>query len=199
MKQYWKAYEKVPVVILLILSFLLSSCAAVDGIPYVREVPSNVPTFDTTVYYIAEGTVMRGIQQALNGAAGTGIYANGDKYIFVWSLRNVGVGFFGINAQNKDVFDVFKVISQGGNLTSAKNITDLLNTLKDNGWAKVSLTSVPPALSALVKGIPGIIESMGGKLRPVPLFLVLPAPMPDNQDLDQWIDCSLLQKCQSQS
>jgi len=192
MKQYWKAYTKIPVILLVALSLLIQGCAA-------ATLPSNMPTFETTVYAIGEGTVMHGIQSALDGMAGTGIYMNGDKFVFTWVIRNVGMAFWGVDTTNKSVFDVFSVISKGGNLSSVNNVQGIVELLKSQGWQKVSLTSVPAALQALVKGYPAIVESMGGRLTSIPLYLVLPSPMPASKDLDKWIDCALLHVCEVQS
>lgn len=184
-----KIWMKFPLIVFALLSVTLSSCAAATDIlpPVSNTIASGGVDLLDGVYYINSTSVMWGIQQARAGAAGTSILqsaANPAQFIFTWTIPKVGVGFFGIDLTSRSAIDVSVQIARGGQLASAKSVSDLINFLKGSGWTVVNGSAIPAEIRAAVDEglIPSVIASLAtraGSALTSPLIFVLPAGIQD--------------------
>jgi len=157
-------WAKAPIVLLLVLSFGLQSCAAVS-------LPSNfAPPMVDRVVPLASGSVVNGITRALQGKPGTEILIQDSKIMFVWFYESVGAGFFGLDLKNSSIVDIRKLVEQGGQLSSWKTAADLVNWMKTNGWKAVPAAELSLGLkSALLGAINARISTLLG------LYILLPS------------------------
>lgn len=133
--------------------------------------PSNyAPPLDGQVVSVATGTVLNGVKAALNDTAGTMILKSGDQYLFVWQYPGIGSGFWGINMSTAKAIDLVGIFKTTGNLANAKTVSDLITSLKSDGWVAVSGGSVSPLLVGIINA--GRIASSAGAT--LGLFMVVP-------------------------
>lgn len=137
-----QVFLKAPVILMLVLSFILSSCAAVN-LPTGAE---SVLTY--TIYSIGQGTVAYGINQALSDKVGTEVLIKDSMLLFTWAQEGVGTAMFGINMADKKPIDVFKAINDGGQILSFRSASDLKTWMLNNGWKVITGAEIGAAMKA---------------------------------------------------
>lgn len=168
-----KAYLRAPMLILLILSFFLSSCAGtIQGAQLPQpELPANAPVVaQEMIVNLKAGTVAYQVGQALMGKPGTQILVNGSKYLFTWTHEGIGTGMFAIDLDSKTFPDVLGIIKQGGMLMNTKTATDVTSTFEANGWKVVTAAEVSVGLRTLLLGV---LEKVATTT--LTLYMVVPA------------------------
>src|SRR3990167_5666404 len=102
-KTYGKA--KLVITILAMLAAVIGSFAAFHN-------PIAPVTGD--VLAVHSGTVIKGIEYALAGRAGTGIMGKGDYLMFIWNIRD-GFAFVALDTTNKvPIMTTNEILAHGG-------------------------------------------------------------------------------------
>jgi hypothetical protein len=156
----------------LVMSILLSACAAVQ-----------LPINDMQVAAVQAGTVAYGIQRALNGAPGAFVYQDVQepgRIIFAWASPGVkGVGFFGVDVTKATTIDVYNILKQGGQMVNLKTASDVTKFFEQTGYKVVPGSSVPVTIKAAL-GL--YMNTMRGTLS-VPILIPAGLLAPDLEQL----------------
>jgi hypothetical protein len=157
-------------IILLLGSLTNSSCAAVNyGMPL--PPPGGV-------YPVQIGTTLQGMQAARNGLPGTAMLAKDNLVAFIWNVRN-GWMFSVINTSTETPLTDFLDASGKGNLVSARDMSDLVNCLKANGWKVIGAAELPDTVKIGLASA----GAWAAIARGVVSFLVVPVLPGQFQDL----------------
>ena len=134
-----------PVLLIVFLTFAVSSCSPariVDTMPSVA---------DGEVLAVYGRTAIWGIEQALQGAGGSGIlqYKNSDLYAFWWKGSGGMYSVF-VDFKNQQIIrSIADIAKVGGNFTNSKTFQEFAHTLEQNGWKAIPASAVPQAFKSL--------------------------------------------------
>lgn len=130
----------VALVAVVILSMLMSGCAAVS-IPQYGALPMQ------------PGSTIYGVREALRGATGTGVFMKDGMYLLSWSVKESGTAFAVLNGKPDPewAYREFQWISQGkGTLVSWDSFNAITKAAYDNGWKQIPYTAVPAGMRVAV-------------------------------------------------
>lgn len=151
-------------VAIVILSMLMSSCAAIQVPPLYDMLP------------IQPGSTLYGMAQAMKGAVGTAIFSKNGVYLITWSMKDSGAAYAVINGKYHDfetAIREFEWLSRGrGTLTTWDNFDIIRKSAAEQGWAKIPYTAVPIALRSAVTAT-AVIQ--GFTSAAMPTFFFIPA------------------------
>ena len=117
----------------LVLSALLSACAAVQVAPEVMQVAPPVVQVAPEAVALGTGATIQGVRAALAQQPGTFIMQNKDLFLLAWPKGSnyaylvVGKGSFDVNAWARDTF----------------NFQGAIRTLENGGWKYVPASALP--------------------------------------------------------
>jgi hypothetical protein len=133
--------------LLVSMVFPTSACAAVMG-----SVAPQPPPGD--VWIAAQNTTVYWVNQAFNGANFTQILTNGQGgYFSLWTPTGAnGVGFTLIREAGAQpttaILDWFKATGGKGNLVNFKDVSGIVDAMKQQGWKVIAASEVPAALKS---------------------------------------------------
>jgi len=113
---------------------------------------------ETDVLSLQQGATIHGMNLAMLGKNGAQVLekpildAAGNPqsyYLFVWPFNN-GWGFVGMDPAKQEFFSHMKEIIGNGNFTTPKNIKELTDMLKANGWKVIPGSSLPTGLQSAI-------------------------------------------------
>lgn len=122
------------------------------------------------LYSVTLTSTVEGIQSALRGDIGTGIFQRGDGLIFMWRMWN-GFAFVGINTDTKHmVRDLLDVKANFGNI---QDYSGIVSTMMKAGWTSISYKVVEGSIRnpILIATLNKIAENMCDKFT---TFVILP-------------------------
>jgi hypothetical protein len=129
-----------------------------------------------SVYALQTGTTMYNIQRAMSGAPSTFIFMKDNVYIFMWGMKNQGVGFTLISNPGYPASNWQQVTGGKAMLTNYKDAQSIVEYLKANGWKAI----IPAEVSAAVKAYLDQAASFLGTVRvPTITLFVLPLEIAD--------------------
>jgi len=129
-----------------VMSLFVSACGVV--------IPAQPVAAEGTVWVAQAHTTVYWVNQALQGANFTQILTNGQGgYFIIWNPSSLnGVGFTLIKEQGSPtttaVLDWMKATGGKGNMVNFRDMSGIVNYMKDNGWKTVAAAEVPATLKA---------------------------------------------------
>lgn len=152
--------------VLVLFMFLLQACGVTTAY---QGFPEAVAPPDGQVLALQVRTAEYIVKQALSGVSSTKIYTDGNLYMFMRYLGD-GWGFVIVDTTNPDVTKTLGDV--GGNIASAKSVSDLTGYLLTNGWKAVTASQVPQGVKAVLVGAGNTLQTAATSLTS---FIVVPA------------------------
>ena len=160
-----QTFVKAPILLMLVLSLVLSGCAAVS-------LPQGTDSLvKYAVYSVGPGSVSYGISQAMADKVGTYILTDPTKtkYFFIWCQEGIGMAMFALDTEGKSAMDVAKILGRGGQITNSETVVTLKNWMIQNGWKIISGAELTAAMKiSLTAAIDMITSPM------IALYMVVP-------------------------
>jgi len=160
------------IVFTLIISILLSACAAVES------GASNAPTYGQ-VFELQLQSTLWGMQQAAKGASGTSIFQKDNLITFLWTLKD-GWAFVTIDISSSNPVKQFIDLSGRGNFVNPRSMSDIVRGMTESGWRVIPASQLPEVVvTALQPGSSLLGLAAGGttSLLVVPADILMTPPI----------------------
>lgn len=142
------------------------------------------PPIVNSVVPLQSGSVLYGIRACVQGLPGTSIMSNGQYLVFVWTYPNQSAAAFFAVDSSGNAINFLEQIWKGGNYANVKTVSELISTMKANGWSLVT----PEVISGT------LLNMIGTRVASAPAMLFTVGVFGTDGDFSGWFDSTFGQE-----